>query len=145
MVHVAYKGAGPAVNALLAGEVQIMFAPIVAVLPHVKAGRLKAIALTSAKPSPSVPGVPTVAQGGLPGYEITGWHGIAVRAGTPAPVVEKLNLTINEIFKDPAFRTKWEAIGTPVVAGTPQAFGALIAADSKKLGKLVKDAGIVME
>eukprot|EP01030_Chromulinospumella_sphaerica_P004242 gene4242-4153_t len=80
-----------------------------------------------------------------PSLGITGWHGIAVRAGTPQATIDKLNATVNAIFKDPAFRTKWEAIGTPVVAGNAADFGALIKADAQRLGKLVRDAGVTVD
>ncbi len=90
LVHVPYKGAGPAVNALLAGEIQVMFAPIVAVLPQVKAGRLRALGVTSAKRSAAAPDLPTLAEAGLTGYEISSWFGLFVPASTPNTVVDKL-------------------------------------------------------
>jgi tripartite-type tricarboxylate transporter receptor subunit TctC len=86
-----------------------------------------------------------MAEAGITGYEITGWHGVAVRAGTPAPVIEKLNSTFNAIFKQPEFRKKWEALGTPVVGGTAAQFGDLIKRDTVRLGKLVKDSGVTLD
>ena len=97
--------------------------------------------MTSAKRSPTLPNVPTLAEAGLPGIELTGWHGIAVRAGTPKPAIDKLNATLNQIFADPAFRKKWEALGTPVVAGTPEQFGQLIRTESVRLGRVVRESG----
>jgi tripartite-type tricarboxylate transporter receptor subunit TctC len=88
-----------------------------------------------------LPNVPTLIESGLPGLELTAWHGIAVRAGTPKPVIDQLNATFVAIFKDPAFRKKWEAIGTPVVAGTPEQFGALIRTESVRLGRAVRESG----
>ena len=114
-------------------------------LQYIQAGKLTALAVTSAKRSPQLPNVPTMAEAGVPGYEFTGWHGIAVRAGTPAPIIEKLNSTLNTIFKDPEFRKKWEAIGTPVVGGTAAQFGDLIKKDTVRLGKVVKDAGVTLD
>ena len=101
LVHVPYKGAGPAVNALLAGEIQVMFAPIVAVLPQVKAGRLRALGVTSAKRSAAAPDLPTLAEAGLTGYEISSWFGLFVPASTPNAVVDKLYKETLRVLKSP--------------------------------------------
>ena len=143
--HIPYRGAGPALNDLLGGQVNVMFDILGSSLPYLQSNKLVPLAVTSPQRSPALPQVPTMAEAGVNGYEITAWHGIAVRAGTPAPVVERLNASINAIFKDPAFRTKWEAIGTPVVAGTAASFGELIRRDAERLGKLVKDAGVTVD
>jgi tripartite-type tricarboxylate transporter receptor subunit TctC len=143
--HIPYRGAGPALNDLLGGQVNVMFDILGSSLPYLQSGKLVPLAVTSPKRSPQLPQVPTMAEAGVGGYEITAWHGIAVRAGTPQPIVDKLNATINAIFKEPEFRTRWEAIGTPVVAGTADAFGRLIRSDAERLGKLVKDAGVTVD
>ena len=145
LLHVPYKGAGPALNDLLGGQVNVMFDILGSSLQYIQAGKLTALAVTSAKRSPQLPNVPTMAEAGVPGYEFTGWHGIAVRAGTPAPIIEKLNSTLNTIFKEPEFRKKWEAIGTPVVGGTAAQFGDLIKKETVRLGKVVKDAGVTLD
>lgn len=145
MAHIPYRGAGPALNDLLGGQVNLMFDILGSSLQYIQAGKLVPLAITSAERSKLLPNVPTMAEAGLPGYQITGWHGIAVRAGTPKEIVDKLNGTVNAIFKDPAFRAKWEAIGTPAVGGTPAEFGTLIANDAKRLGKVVRDAGVKMD
>lgn len=145
IAHIPYRGAGPALNDLLGGQVNVMFDILGSSLQYIQAGKLTALAVTSAKRSPQLPNVPTMAEAGVPGYEFTGWHGIAVRAGTPAPVIEKLNATLNAIFKEPEFRKKWEAIGTPVVGGTAAQFGDLIKKDTVRLGKVVKDAGVTLD
>ncbi len=145
IAHIPYRGAGPALNDLLGGQVNVMFDIIGSSLPYILTDKLIPLAVTSLKRSPSLPNVPTMAEAGVPGYEITGWHGIAVRAGTPAPVLEKLNTTFNAIFKEPEFRKKWEALGTPVVAGTAAQFGELIKKESVRLGKVVKDAGVTLD
>ena len=145
LLHVPYKGAGPALNDLLGGQVNVMFDILGSSLQYIQAGKLTALAVTSAKRSPQLPNVPTMAEAGVPGYEFTGWHGIAVRAGTPAPVIEKLNSTLNAIFKEPEFRKKWEALGTPVVGGTAAQFGELIKKDTVRLGKVVKNAGVTLD
>jgi len=139
--HVPYRGAGPALNDLVGGQVPVMFDILGSSLPHIQAGKLTPLAVTSAKRSPQLPKVPTMAEAGLPNFEVTGWHGIAVRAGTPEPVIAKLNATVNAIFKDPAFRQKWEALGTPVVAGSAEAFGQLIRTESVRLGRVVRESG----
>ena len=141
MAHVPYRGAGPALNDVLGGQVKVMFDVLGSSLPHIQAGKLVPLAVTSASRSPALPNVPTLIEAGLPGVEITAWHGIAVRAGTPRAAIDKLNGTLNAIFKDPGFRKKWEAMGTPVVAGTPEQFGALIRTESVRLGRLVRESG----
>jgi len=145
MGHIPYRGAGPALNDLLGGQVNVMFDIVGSSLPHLQSGKLIPLAVTSAERAKVLPNVPTMAEAGVSGYQITGWHGIAVRAGTPQATVDKLNATVHAIFKDPAFRVKWEAIGTPVVAGTAADFGALIKSDAQRLGKLVRDAGVTMD
>lgn len=145
MTHVPYKGAGPALNDLLGGQVNVMFDVLGSSLQYIQAGKLTALAVTSAKRSPLLPNVPTMTEAGIAGYEFTGWHGIAVRAGTPAPIIDKLNSTLNAIFADAEFHKKWEALGTPVVGGTAAQFGELIKTESVRLGKVVKDAGVTLD
>lgn len=143
--HIPYRGAGPALNDMVGGQVSVMFDVLGSSLPHIQAGRLVPLAVTSAKRHPSLPNVPTMMEAGIEGYEFTAWHGIAVRAGTPAAAITKLNSTLNAIFNDAEFKKKWEAIGTPVVGGTPQQFGELIRKDSVRLGEVVKRAGVTVD
>ena len=145
LAHVPYRGAGPALNDLLGGQVNVMFDIVGSSLPHIQGGKLVPLAVTSKARAKVLPNVPTMAEAGVAGYEITGWHGIAVRAGTPTAIVDKLNATVNAIFKDPAFNARWEAIGTPAVGGTPAEFATLIRNDSLRLGKLVRDAGVTLD
>ncbi|MEO9102365.1 MAG: tripartite tricarboxylate transporter substrate binding protein [Burkholderiaceae bacterium] len=145
MTHVPYKGAGPALNDLLGGQVNVMFDVLGSSLPYIQSGKLTPLAVTSEQRSPSLPNVPTVAEAGVPGYAFTTWHGVAVRAGTPAAIVEKLNATFNAIFAQPEFRKRWEAIGTPVVGGSAAQFAELIKKDSARLGKVVRDAGVTLD
>jgi tripartite-type tricarboxylate transporter receptor subunit TctC len=146
LTHIPYRGAGPALNDLIGGQVKVMFDVVGSSLPYINSGQLIALAVTSAERSWALPDVPTLAEAaGLPAFEITAWHGIAVRAGTPRPVIDKLNGVLNDIFRDPAFRKKWEALGTPVVAGTPEQFGQLIRSESVRLGRIVREAGVVSE
>lgn len=143
--HVPYRGAGPALNDMLGGHVDVMFDVLGSSLPHIQGGRLVPLAVTSAQRQAALPNVPTMAEAGLEGYEFTAWHGIAVRAGTPATAIAKLNTTLNSIFSDAEFKKKWEAIGTPVVGGSPQQFGELIRKDSVRLGDVVKRAGVTVD
>ena len=145
MAHIPYKGAGPALNDVIGGQVGVMFDILGSSLPHIQSGKLLPLAVTSSKRVPQLPNVPTMAEAGVTGYEFGAWHGIAVRAGTPQPIIDKLNSTLNAIFKEPDFRAKWEAIGTPVVAGTAAAFGDLIRRDTVRLGKVVKDSGATVD
>ena len=145
ITHIPYKGAGPALNDVIGGQVGVMFDILGSSLPHINSGKLVPLAVTSAKRAPQLPNVPTMAEAGVTGYEFGAWHGIAVRAGTPPAVIDKLNSTLNAIFKEPEFRTKWEAIGTPAVAGIAAAFGELIRRDTVRLGKVVKDSGATVD
>ncbi len=141
LAHIPYRGAGPALNDLLGGQVKVMFDVLGSSLPHISAGKLTPLAVTSAKRSPSLPNVPTLAESGLASFEVTAWHGIAMRAGTPPEIIKKLNGAVLAAFKDPVFRKKWEDLGTPVVAGTPEQFGQLIRTESVRLGRVVRDSG----
>lgn len=145
MQHVAYKGAGPALNDVLGAQVPVMFDILASSLPYIKSGKLRPLAVSTRTRVPALPDVPTLAESGLPGFEFVNWHGIAVPAGTPAEIVQKLNKTINTIFADAEFRKRWEAIGTPVVGGTPEAFGALIHSETSRLGKIVRDTGATVD
>ncbi|MHA7683586.1 Bug family tripartite tricarboxylate transporter substrate binding protein [Cupriavidus sp. PET2-C1] len=145
MQHIGYKGAGPALNDVLGAQVPVMFDILASSLPYIKGGKLRPLAVTTKARVPALPDVPTLAEAGLPGFEFVAWHGIAVPAATPREIVLKLNSTINTIFADPEFRKRWEAIGTPVVGGTPEAFGMLIRSETTKLGKIVRDTGATVD
>ena len=145
IAHIPYKGAGPALNDVIGGQVGVMFDILGSSLPHIQSGKLVPLAVTSSKRTPQLPNVPTMAEAGVPGYEFGAWHGVAVRAGTPPAIIDKLNSTLNAIFKEPEFRTKWEAIGTPVVAGSAAAFGELIRRDTVRLGQVVKASGATVD
>jgi tripartite-type tricarboxylate transporter receptor subunit TctC len=138
MVHVPYKGAQPALTDLLAGQVQLMFATSASAIPYVKAGRLRALAVTTAQRSPSVPDLPTVSES-LPGFEATTWHGVVVPAGTP--IVEQLNRELNAVLHDGELRDRLAALGAEVVTGTPRDFADYIAREIPKWSKVVRDSG----
>ncbi len=142
LTHVPYKGAGPAVNDLVAGQIQVMFAPMVAVLPQVKAGRLKALAVTSAKRSAAVKDLPTLAESGLPGFEISSWFGFFVPAATPTAVVERLHAETVKALKSADVIERMGREGAEPVGNTPAEFTAYVAAEFTKFGKVVKDNNI---
>ena len=144
MQHVPYKGAGPALNDVLGGQVPVMFDIVASSIEHIKAGKLVPLAVTSAKRSPVLPQVPTMAELGLP-IDFSAWHGIAVAAATPAPIIKKLNETLNAIFAEPAVKKRWEEIGSPIIGGTPEQFGSLILTESVRLGRVVKESGTVVD
>jgi tripartite-type tricarboxylate transporter receptor subunit TctC len=141
IVHVPYKGAQPALTDLIAGHAQLMFATSASVIPYMKAGRLRALAVTTAQRSPSVPELPTVAEAGLPGFEATTWHGVVVPAATPAAVVQQLNRDINAALKEKDLSERLAGLGAEVLTGTPQDFADYIAREIPKWTKVVKDSG----
>jgi tripartite-type tricarboxylate transporter receptor subunit TctC len=141
MVHVPYKGAQPALTDVIAGQAQLMFATSASVIPYVKAGRLRALAVTSARRSPSVPELPTVAEAGVPGFEAITWHGVVVPAATPPALVERLNRDIVAALGERDLRERLESLGAEVASGTPQDFARYIAAEIPKWTKVVKDSG----
>jgi tripartite-type tricarboxylate transporter receptor subunit TctC len=141
-VHVPYKGIAPAVNDLLGGQVQMMFAGISTVIQHVKAGKLVALAIASPKRSPQLPDVPTVAESGLPGFDVTSWYGIVVRAGTPPAIIDKVQRDMTEALQSPDVLAKLEGLGLEPVGNTPAQFRARIEAESRKWGDIVDNVGI---
>ena len=118
---------------------------VTSVLPHVSAGRLRALGVTAAKRIPIAPEIPTVAEAGVPGYEITAWGGYMAPAGTPAPIVSKLNAEINKVLASPAIRERWLALGIEPVGGTPERFTAHVKAETAKWTDVIKRAGIKAE
>jgi len=145
MQHVPYKGAGPALNDLLGGQVNVMFDILGSSIQYIKAGRLHALGVTTLKRASALPDVPTLAESTVPGYEFSGWHGISVPAKTPQPIVDKLNKTLNEIFAEPDVRQRWDEIGSEVIGGTPEHFTALVKSESDRLGKLVVEVGATLD
>jgi len=142
MVHVPYKGGAPALAALISGEVQVSFTSGVAI-SHAKAGRLKTIAVTGGKRTPIAPDIPTISESGVPGYEVTGWYGLAAPAKTPRTVIERLNTTINRVLPD--LRERYAALGMDLGGGTAEAFGALLKSERDKWARVVKLSGAKVE
>jgi tripartite-type tricarboxylate transporter receptor subunit TctC len=140
MLHIPYRGAGPALNDVLGNQVPVMIDIMASSLPHIKAGKLRPIAVTSAARSSLLPQVPSIAET-LPGFEVSAWHGIAVAANTPKPIVERLNAELIKIFSDTEVKTRWAEIGSANVAGKPEAFAALIKSESVRMADVVKRSG----
>ncbi|MCC7080467.1 MAG: tripartite tricarboxylate transporter substrate binding protein [Burkholderiales bacterium] len=142
IVHVPYKGGGPAAVALLSGEVAMIFGEPASMMGYLKAGKLRAIAVTSAKRALSLPQLPTVAEAGVPGFDVTSWNGILVPAGTPPEIIARLNSELNKIIAAPAMRTRLIGLGYEPVGGPPEKFGALITSELAKWAPVVKAANI---
>jgi tripartite-type tricarboxylate transporter receptor subunit TctC len=140
--HVPYKGSAPAVTDLIAGQVQVMFDNTPNVLPHVKAGKLKAIAVSSKKRSSLAPDVPTVDESGVPGYDVTVWFGILAPAGTPKEIVARLNVEMVKIMRTPEVTARFNNAGVDVVASTPDYFSEFLRSEVTRWAKVVQDANI---
>lgn len=144
MVHVPYKGGGPALIALLSGQVQLMFATLPAAMPHVKSGKLRPVAVTTAHRSLALPELPTIAESGVPGYEAATWYGLLAPAGTPKAIVGRLHAEIVKILATDT-RQQLVAQGFEPVGNTPAEFAAYIKSEITKWGKVIRDAGIKPE
>ncbi|MBS7776599.1 tripartite tricarboxylate transporter substrate binding protein [Acidovorax sp. CCYZU-2555] len=145
MLHVPYRGSGPAVTDLLGGQVDFMFDSITSARPHIEAGKLRAIAITTKTRSPSLPDVPTVAEAGVPGYEVSPWFATFMPAGTPAPIVEKLGKTLNEAMNDPEVKKRLSAIGAEPIGSTPQALAVHLKTETDRWTKLIKESNIKVD
>jgi tripartite-type tricarboxylate transporter receptor subunit TctC len=144
LVHVPYRGNGPAVTGLLGGEVDVLFPSLASAIEYIRAGNLRGLAVTSAARSDAIPDLPSVGEF-VPGYEISTWYGVGVPRGTPAQVIDTLNREINAGLADPKLKTRFAALGDIPMPMTPAEFGKLVADDTEKLGKVVKFAGLKAE
>ena len=141
MVHVPYKGSGPALIDLLGGQTQLMFSTMPPALPHVKSGRLRALGRTGARRSPLVPDLPTIAESGLSGYEITQWWGLLGPAGMPGPIVTRLNSEVNGMLQQADVKERFAAEGADTAPNTPQWFASFMKTETAKWGKVVAASG----
>ena len=144
MLHVPYKGAGPALPALIAGEVHVMFDNLPSSLPHIKSGRLRALGVTSAQRDPTLPDVPTVAET-VPGYEATAWFGVGMPKGSPREAIDRINATVNAALSDPGMLKRYADLGGQPIKGTPEDFGNVIKAETEKWAKVVISSGAKAE
>jgi tripartite-type tricarboxylate transporter receptor subunit TctC len=145
LMHVPYKGTGQALTDLLAGHIEMMFAPTQTVMPQLAGGKIKAIAVTGIKPLEALPGVPTVAASGLPDYQALGWFGLLAPVATPAATLTRINADVNRILATPEVRRDLLAKGAdPGTLSAPE-FGRFIRGEQERWTKLIKDAGIVLE
>jgi tripartite-type tricarboxylate transporter receptor subunit TctC len=142
IVHIPYKGSAPAVTDLIAGQVQVMFDNTPNVLPHVRAGKLKALAVSSKARSKLAPEVPTVDEAGVPGYDVTVWFGILAPAGTPKPIIDRLNAEMVKVIRTPEITDRFLKAGVDPVAGTPEAFSGYLKSEVGRWAKVIQDAGI---
>jgi tripartite-type tricarboxylate transporter receptor subunit TctC len=142
VVHITYKGGGPAMNDFVAGHTQVYMANMLTMLPQVKAGRARALAVTSAKRSAAAPEIPTVAESGVPGFEEGGQHGIVAPAGVPKEIIAKLNRAIVIAMRSPEVANRLRAEGGEVIASTPEEYGAIIRREMEKWAKVIAAAGI---
>lgn len=143
--HVPYKGGSPAATDVMAGHVSVMFEMGYAALPSIRSGKIRALAVTSTKRLAVLPDVPTMIEAGVPGYESYNWQGVIAPAGTPAPIVQRLNREIDAILAMPQVRDAIAAQGSQVAGGTPEQFAAFIRTETDKWGKVVRTAGIKPE
>jgi tripartite-type tricarboxylate transporter receptor subunit TctC len=142
IVHVPYRGQGTALIDVVAGQVTLMMANVISALPHVRNGRLRALGVTSGKRTTVAPEIPTIAEGGLPGYEVVQWYAVFVPAGTPREVINRLNSAVVAAVQDPKVRERIVADGGDPVGGTPDELGAILRADHARWGEVVRKAGI---
>lgn len=142
LVHVPYKGGGPAAVALLSGEIGLIFGEPASIAQQVKAGRLRAVAVTSGKRSLFLPDLPTVGESGVPGYEVTSWNGVLAPAGVPATIIKRLNADLNQIISAPDMSKRMIEFGFEPIGGTPEKFAEFIRAETAKWAPVIKRAGI---
>ena len=145
MLHVPYKGSGPAVSDLLGGQVNYMFDSITSARPHIESGKLRALGVTTAKRSKSLPNVPTLAEAGLPGYEVSPWFAVFMPAATPKDIVAKVNSALLEAMKDPDVVKRLETIGAEPVGSTPEEMAQHLARESERWTKLIQERGIKLD
>ena len=145
LTHVPYKGTQQSIGDIASGQVAMLFDNVLTAKPHVDSGRLKGIAISSAKRSELVPDIPTVAESGLPGFESSNWFGIFAPANTPRAVVERVNAEMNRIVKDPAIRERFHTLGFETTGGTPQALASIMQSEAQKWSKVIHDANVKAE
>jgi len=142
MVHIPYKGSAPVVTDLLAGQVDVMFDNVPNVIQHVRAGKMKALGVSTVKRSALAPEVPSIDEAGVPGYDLSVWFGVLAPAGTPRDIIQRLNVEIVKILQSPDVKERFLKQGVDVQTGTPEQFDAFVKAEVARWAKVIKDAGI---
>lgn len=145
LVHIPYKGGAPGIADVLGGHVPLMFPPLAEALPHIKRGALRALGTTGSERSPSLPDVPTIAEAGVEGYQLSGWIGLLLPAGTPPTIIEQLGSAVRRVMKSEHIRQKIGDAGARPIGTTSEEFGKIIKADIKKWALVVKDAGVKIQ
>ncbi|MEK7835418.1 MAG: tripartite tricarboxylate transporter substrate-binding protein, partial [Pseudomonadota bacterium] len=145
MVHVPYKGAGPALADLLGGQMQAMCTSLAGQLPYIRAGRVRALAVTTAKRNPQLPDVPTVNEAGVAGYEVTIWYAVFVPAGVPKPIVARLNSELVTLLNSPDMKERMAQFGVDAAPSTPEELAAFVKSETIKWTKTAQDAGVKLE
>jgi tripartite-type tricarboxylate transporter receptor subunit TctC len=145
MLHIAFKGGGPAVNSVISGEVQVIFNVITGTLPYARSGKLRALGVSSSKRVEVAPDLPTISESGLPGYEVIAWYNLFAPAGTPRPVVDKINAEINRLLQQPDVRERFATLGVLPLSGTPEALGDFLKFEIARWAKLINETGIRAE
>ena len=145
VVHIPYKGAGPANIDLISGQVQLMFNNFLAAMPQIKAGKLRVLAVTSAKRSQVMPDLPTMAEAGLPGFDVTGWYAVLAPAGTPQPIVNKIQTDVATALRVPALNARLSSEGAEPVGSTPQQFAKFLTDEIRKWTKVIAEAKVTPE
>ena len=141
MQHVPYKGSAPALTDLIGGQVQLIFDSMPSAMPHVKSGKIRALAVTTARRSPTVPDLPTIAESGVPGFDISTWYGVWAPAGTPREIVNKVAAEMAKALQQPAVRERLAALGAEPVGNTPEEFAAYCQSELAKWSKIVRESG----
>jgi tripartite-type tricarboxylate transporter receptor subunit TctC len=145
VVHIPFNGSPPAVMATVQGETQMLFAVMPPLQGQIKGGKLRAIAVTTAKPFPLLPGIPSIAESGYPGFEALAWNGVMVPAGTPRAIIDRLNKEINAIFKEPDVVARMNTQGFALVGGTPEEFAKLVDDEAKRWAPVIKSVGLKVD
>jgi len=145
IVHIPYKGGAPAIADLISGTVDLMFESTNSIAPHVKAGRVRALAVTGARRAASLPEVPTLMEAGVQGYEVTAWTGVIAPAGLPRPILDRLNRTVNAAIADPAVKERLAQLGSEGGGGTPEDYASTIRRDSAKWAEVIRRSGAKIE
>jgi tripartite-type tricarboxylate transporter receptor subunit TctC len=145
LLHVPYKGGGPAVTAVMSGEAQGVFNVITGILPHARSGKLRALAVSSAKRADIATDIPTIAESGVPGFEVIAWYNVFVPARTPRFVIDKLNSELNRMLQAGDVRERFQALGVSALGGTPEVLGKYLAFETTRWARLIRDTGVKLQ